>query len=313
VGDLRRDRDRRLVRGVLRFQPELTSPLSYDPDMELGTLGVWTSTRALGEERLGEAARVAERLGYDVFWLGGSPRLPQLRALLEATDRLVAATGIVNIWAYEDPAVLAAEYAELAADFGERFVVGIGVGHPEATSDYRRPLTAMRSFLDGLDAAPEPLPRHRRCLAALAPRMLELARDRSLGAIPYFVPVEHTAAARAALGDGPPLAPEVAVVVDEDDERARRTAREYASLYLALRNYTSNLLRHGFDESDIADGGSDRLIDAVIPHGSAAQVADAVRAHFTAGADHVTVQTLGEDGIPERSWAAVAEALLSQR
>jgi probable F420-dependent oxidoreductase len=272
--------------------------------MKLGRFGVWTSPRGIGEAQLGEAARVAEACGYDVFWLGGSPRLPLLRPLLEATGTIVVASGIVNIWAYE-PAALAAEYAELERDFPGRVLVGIGVGHPEATSDYTRPLSAMRAFLDGLDGAETPVPHDRRCIAALGPRMLELSRERSLGSCPYFTPVAHTAAARAALGSGPLLAPEVAVVVDG----GKVTAREYARLYLGLGNYTANLLRHGFDESDIAAGGSDRLLDAVVPQGSAAEVAAVLRAHLDAGADHVAVQALGEPGIPARSWAAVAQAL----
>src|SRR4051812_28562274 len=276
--------------------------------MELGKLGVWTSSHAIGEGDAGEAARLVEELGYGTFWLGGSPRLSETRALLEATERIVVATGIVNVWAYE-PEQLAAEYAELERDFGERLLVGIGIGHPEATSDYSRPLTAMRGFLDGLDAADPPLPRDRRCLAALAPKMLALAKERSLGAIPYFTPVGHTRYAREQLGDGPLLMPEVACVVDEDADRARATAREYASLYLGLSNYTNNLLRHGFTEEDIGGGGSDRLIDAVVPHGSPADVAAAVRAHLDAGADHVAVQPLGEEGIPRRGWTAIADAL----
>jgi probable F420-dependent oxidoreductase len=161
----------------------------------------------------------------------------------------------------------------------------------------------MRRFLDGLDAVPD----DRRALAALAPHMLELARERSLGAIPYFVPVAHTAWARAELGDGPLLAPEVAVVVDG----GRDTAREYAQLYLGLTNYVSNLLRHGFDEADAANGGSDRLLDEVVPHGTAAHIAATIRRHLDAGADHVAVQVLGEPGIPERGWAAVAAELLT--
>jgi probable F420-dependent oxidoreductase len=277
--------------------------------LELGKLGVWVSQRALGEEELAEAAPVAEEAGYSVFWLGGSPRLPMLRPILQATERLVAATGIVNVWAYE-PAELAAEYAELAADFPDRLLIGIGIGHPEATSDYARPLSTMRAFLDGLDEAEPPLPAARRCLAALAPGMLALSAERSLGTIPYFTPVAHTAAARAILGRGPLLTPEVAVVLDEDVERARASAREYAGIYLGLSNYASNLLRHGFDESDLADGGSDRLIDAVVPHGGPAEVAAALRAHFDAGADHVAVQALGEPGIPQRTWSELAAAIL---
>jgi probable F420-dependent oxidoreductase len=276
--------------------------------VNVGPLGVWASSRTIGEAQLGESARVAEACGYDVFWLGGSPRLPTLRALLEATENLVVATGIVNVWTYE-PAELAAEYAELDGEFPERVLVGIGVGHPEATSDYTRPFSAMRAFLDGLDSADTPIPEHRRCLAALAPRMLELSRERALGACPYFVPVAHTAAARAALGSGPLLAPEVAVVVDEDTDNARAIAREYARTYLGLGNYTSNLLRHGFDESDLRDGGSDRLIDSVVLHGSAEEIAAVLQAHLDAGANHVAVQTLGEAGIHARSWEAIARAL----
>src|SRR5882672_7270263 len=185
--------------------------------MELGTIGVWTTYRAIGEENAGEAARLVEDLGYGTFWLGGSPRLPSVRPLLEATENLVVATGIVNVWAYE-PAQLAAEYATLARDFPERLLVGIGIGHPEATSNYSRPLSTMRAFLDGLDRADPPLPRDRRCLAALAPKMLALAAERSLGAIPYFVPVAHTRAARAQLGPEPLLAPEVAFVLDPDTD-----------------------------------------------------------------------------------------------
>jgi len=271
--------------------------------VELGKLGVWTSARALGEARPDEAAVVAEELGYGVFWLGGSPRLSALRSVLAATERIVAATGIVNIWAYE-PAQLDAEYADLEAEFPGRVLVGIGVGHPEATSAYVRPLTAMTAFLESLS-----IPVERRCVAALAPRMLALSKERSRGAIPYFVPVAHTASARAALGIGPLLAPELAVVVDEDGERGRAVAREYAGLYLGLRNYTSNLLRHGFDEEDVAGGGSDRLIDEIVPHGGAGLVAAAVRAHLDAGADHVAVQVLGEPGVPARGWAAVAREL----
>jgi probable F420-dependent oxidoreductase len=277
--------------------------------MEIGKIGVWTSTRAIGAEQFGAAAKVVEELGYGAFWLGGSPRLPAVRPLLEATSKIVVGTSIVNIWAY-DPADLAAEYAELAPGFSERLLVGIGVGHPEASSDYARPFTAMRQFLDGIDRAEPPIPRDRRAIAALAPKMLGLSAERSLAALPYFVQVAHTRAARELLGPGVLLAPEVACVLDEDPERARATAREYARLYLGLSNYTSNLIRHGFTEQDIVGGGSDRLIDAVVPHGSAEDIAAVVGEHFDAGADHVALQVLGEPGIPRNGWTALAEAIL---
>ena len=276
--------------------------------MDLGKIGVWTTARAIDPAQFATAAKLVEDLGYGTFWLGGSPRLPSVRALLEATESIVVATSIVNIWTYE-PAQLAAEYAELARDFRERLLVGIGVGHPEATSDYSRPFSAMQAFLDGVDAARRSIPRERRCLAALAPKMLALSAERSLGSIPYFTPVEHTSAVRAQLGAGPLVAPEVAFVLDSDVERARATAREYAQLYLGASNYTNNLLKLGFSQEDIEGGGSDRLIDAVMPHGTAEEIAVSVRAHLEAGADHVAVQALGEPGIPRRSWTAMAGAL----
>jgi probable F420-dependent oxidoreductase len=276
--------------------------------VELGRFGVWTSYRALGEENAGEAAALAESLGYGTFWLGGSPRLPGVRPLLAATETLVVATSIVNIWAYE-PGELAAEHALLARDFPGRLLVGVGVGHPEATSDYTKPLTAMRAFLDGLDAAETPLPHERRAVAALAPKMLALSAERSLGALPYFVPLAHTSIARERIGPAALLAPEVAVVMDDDAQRARAVARDYAKLYLGLSNYTNNLLTLGFGDADIAGGGSDRLIDAVVPHGTPETLARLLRSHLEAGADHVAVQTCGERGSWRSDWAALAAAL----
>jgi probable F420-dependent oxidoreductase len=278
--------------------------------MQLGQFGLWTTYRTIGEENAGEAARLAEDLGFGTFWLGGSPQLPALRPLLEATERITVATGILNVWA-SDPEQVAHDFAELEARFPGRVLVGIGIGHPEATSDYKKPLAAMRAFLDGLDHAEAPVPRTRRCLAALGPKMLDVSAERSLGAHPYFVPVDHTRAARRRLGETPLLAPELACVLDSDAEAARAKARAYASLYLGLSNYTNNLLRHGFSQQDIAGGGSDRLIDAVIPHGSAEEIAAVARQHLAAGADHVCLQTAGVAGIPRSEWTALASALAS--
>jgi len=277
--------------------------------MDLGRIGVWTSYRPFGAERAAEAAAIVEQLGYGAWWVGGSPRVPDLRPILEATSTLVAATGILNVWS-NDPAEAAVADAALRTDFPGRFMLGIGIGHPEATSDYRRPLTAMRAFLDGLDASPAPPPVDGRCLAALGPRMLDLAGERTAGTHSYFVAVEHTRLARERLGPGALVAPEVACVVETNPERARAVARGYAKLYLGLTNYTRRLLDVGFTEADLADGGSDRLIDAVIPHGGAEQIAETVHAHFDAGADHVCLQPLGEQGIPRDSWTALAKALV---
>ena len=276
--------------------------------MELGRFGVWTTYRAIGEENAGEAASLVQELGFGTLWLGGSPRLSTVRPLLEAADTLSVATGIVNVWAYE-PSDLAREYAELSPGYGDRLLVGIGIGHPEATSDYKRPLASTRAFLDGLDAATPPLPRDRRCLAALGPKMLDLCAERSRGTLTYFVPVEHTRSARARLGPDALIATELACVVETDPGTARTAARRYATLYLGLRNYTNNLREFGFSDRDIADGGSDRLIDAIVPHGSAEQIAAVVRAHLDAGADHVCLQPVGVSGIPRAEWAALADAL----
>jgi probable F420-dependent oxidoreductase len=235
--------------------------------------------------------------------------VPDVRPILEATSTLVAATGILNVW-INDPGETAAADAALRADFPERVMLGIGIGHREATTEYRRPLETMRAFLDGLDASPSPPPAGERCLAALGPKMLDLARERSAGTHTYFTTVEHTRFARERLGSGKLVAPELACVIDTDPVRAKAIARDYAKLYLGLRNYTKNLLDFGFTERDVAEGGSDRLIDAVIPQGSAGQIAEVVHAHLEAGADHVCVQPLGEEGIPRASWTALAKALI---
>ncbi len=272
--------------------------------MELGKIGIWTRHR----DRPDEAAEV-EALGFGALWLGGSPSLAQARAFLERSSRMPIATGILNVWQHE-PADVAAQHAELTRAHPGRFLLGIGIGHPEATQRYAKPLATMRDYFDGLDAAPQPVPREERVAAALGPKMLDLAAERSLGTHPYFTTPEHTRFARERVGPDALVAPELAVVLDPVAERARERARAYAATYLRLRNYTTNLLRFGFTERDIADGGSDRLIDAVIPHGDAAAVADAVQAHLDAGADHVCIQPLGHGAAPGDDHRALAGALL---
>jgi probable F420-dependent oxidoreductase len=276
--------------------------------MQLGRYGVWTTYAAIGEDNAAGAAALVQDLGFGTFWLGGSPRLPTVRPLLTGADRITVATGIVNVWSY-DPTDLAAEYAQLAPDFGDRLLVGIGIGHPEATSDYRRPLSTMRAFLDGLDEAASPLPADRRCLAALRPKMLAVAAARSRGAHTYFVPVDHTRAARQLLGPAPLVATELACVVDSDPASAREKARAYARRYLSLTNYTQNLREFGFTDQDFADGGSDRLIDAIIPHGTAEQIGAVAEAHRQAGATHVCLQPVGVTGLPRAEWTALAKTL----
>src|SRR3954452_18525976 len=272
--------------------------------MDLGRIGIWRRHQ-LGTDGVPEL----EALGYTALWLGGSPAVQDARPYLEVTTSLTVATGILNVWQH-DPGDVAAAHAGLTADYPGRFLLGIGIGHPEATSEYRRPLTTMREFFDGLDAGAPPVPREERVAAALGPKMLDLAAERSLGTHPYFTTPEHTRFARERLGPDALVAPEVAVVVETDAERAREDARAYAATYLRLRNYTSNLLRFGFTEADIVDGGSDRLIDAVIPHGSPEAIAEAVQAHYDAGADHVCLQPLGHGPAPIDDYRALAAALL---
>jgi probable F420-dependent oxidoreductase len=270
----------------------------------LGEIGIWLR-RTAGTAAVPDI----EALGFGAVWLGVSPSLPEARPFLEQSSTLTVATGILNVWQH-DPADVAAQYADLQREFGGRFLLGVGIGHPEATVEYAKPLTKMREFLDGLDAVDEPVPRDERVTAALGPKMLDLAAERSRGAHPYMTPVDHTRFARERIGAEPLLAPEVTVVVEPDAETAREKAREFAAGYLERSNYRGNLLRFGFDERDLEGGGSDRLIDAVIPHGSAEEVAEAVRAHLDAGADHVSLQPVGHGPAPVDDYRALAGTLL---
>jgi probable F420-dependent oxidoreductase len=270
----------------------------------LGRIGIWRRHQE-GAEGVAEI----EALGFGTLWLGGSPAPADARPFLERSRTLTVATGILNVWRHR-PADVAADRGRLDDEFGGRFLLGIGIGHPEATSEYRRPLATIRAFLDGLDEAQRPVPREERVLAALGPKMLDLAAERSLGAHPYLTTPEHTRSARERVGPGVLVAPEVTVVVEPDVPTARELARAFATPYLRLSNYSASLLRHGFTGEDLADGGSDRLIDAVIPHGSAEQVAEAVRAHLDAGADHVCLQPVGHGGVPLGDYRALARVLI---
>lgn len=239
-------------------------------------------------------ARRLEQLGLGTIWIGGSPAdLAEARLLLDATETITVATGIVNIWR-TDAAVIADEFHTLESDFPGRFYLGIGAGHPEATAEYQKPYDAVCAYLDVLDDAGVPV--NRRVLAALGPRMLRLAARRALGAHPYLTPPQHTEIARAEVGPGVLLAPEHKVVVDTDPDAARAVGRPPVDRpYLHLQNYVTNLKRLGWSDADIADGGSDELIDALVAHGDAATVRTAVDQHLAAGADHVTIQVLGSD------------------
>jgi probable F420-dependent oxidoreductase len=279
----------------------------------LGRVGVWVpGFAAKSPPEAAELAGRAEALGAGALWVGGGnsdgKALDQRAAMLGATEHLVVATGIASIWAW-DPTVLASRTAEIDRAYPERFVLGLGVAHAPSVQalgqDYQQPLATMQAFLDALDEAPEGSAAPVRVLAALGPSMLALAGDLSAGAHPYLVTPEHSAGARAILGPTPVLAPEQAVVVERDAAEARRVARGYLATYLTLSNYISSFRRLGFDESDFAGGGSDRLVDALVPWGDGGTVAKRIQAHLDAGADHVSIQPLGEsraidfDGLAE--------------
>jgi probable F420-dependent oxidoreductase len=257
---------------------------------ELGKVGIWRRW----DELTGDLAVELEGLGYGAIWLGGSPdgHLKIVSDLLAATERIVIATGIVNMWK-DDPETVAASYHRISAEHPDRFLLGVGIGHPEATKEYRKPYDVIVDYLDRLAAAG--VPKDGMVLAALGPRVLRLGAERTAGAHPYLTTPEHTREARALLGAGPLIAPEQKVVLETDPEQARAIARPTVELYLNLVNYVNNLRRLGWTDEDLANGASDRLIDALAVHGDAATVASGVTAHLDAGADHVTVQVLGPD------------------
>jgi probable F420-dependent oxidoreductase len=273
----------------------------------LGRVGVWSfalEAQTAPDER--EAAEEIERLGFPAIWFPESVTSREVFShaswLLASTERVVLASGIANIWA-RDPVAMANGWRMLTDAYPDRFLLGIGVSHERSVARrggaYVRPYARMREYLDAMDraasSAPEPAADPRRVLAALGPRMLELAAERSLGAHPYFVPVEHTAFARSRLGPEPVLAVEQAAVLQTDPSRARAIARRYAVSYLQTTNYATNLKRMGWTDADIAGQGSDRMIDAVVAWGDADAIASRVRAHLDAGADHVCVQVVCED------------------
>jgi probable F420-dependent oxidoreductase len=254
----------------------------------LGRFGVWRPASVVTPE----LAVAVERLGFGTLWTGSSPDgdLAVPEALLDATGTLMVGTSIVNIWK-DDARTVARSYARLDGRHPGRFVLGVGAGHREATQQYERPYEALAAYVETLCA--EGVPKASIVLAALGPKVLRLSGDRAAGAIPYLVPPEHTRQARAILGPGPLLAPEHKAVVDPDPARAREIGRaRVRNPYLGLVNYTGNLRRLGWSEQDMADGGSDALIDALVAHGTADQVAAQLHAHLDAGADHVAIQLL---------------------
>jgi probable F420-dependent oxidoreductase len=273
----------------------------------LGAFGVWRHSGALS----GDLGRHLEELGYGTIWVGGSPPadLRIAEELLDATSAITVTTGIVNIWDSE-PATVAASYHRLETRHPGRFLLGIGAGHPESAGERaNKPFEALQSYLDALDDAG--VPRERRLLAALGPRVLRLAAERTAGAHPYLVTPEHSRVARGVLGAGPLLAPEQRVVLTADPASARGIGRPTVHRpYLGLVNYRRNLERLGFTDDDLAGAGSDHLIDSLVVSGADDTIAGRLREHLTAGADHVAVQLLtGRPDEAREGFAHLADVL----
>jgi len=256
----------------------------------LGRFGVWRASALVTPE----IAVDLERLGYGTLWLGGSPDgdLRHAEELIEATSTLTLATSIVNMWK-DDARTVAASFARIEANHPGRFLLGVGAGHPEATQEYANPYDTLVGYVDVLLGSG--VPADSLVLAALGPRVLRLAAERTAGAIPYLVTPEHTRQARVILGAGKVLAPEQKAVLETDPQRARAIGRPRVQRpYLGLVNYTSNLRRLGWSEEDLSDGGSDALIDALVAWGTGDEVAAKLNEHLEAGGDHVAVQLLAD-------------------
>jgi probable F420-dependent oxidoreductase len=277
--------------------------LSEDMSIELGRIGIWRHPSGLTPDLVAEV----EALGYGTIWIGGSPDgdLAVAENILDATDHIAVATGILNVWK-DDATPVAASYHRITAKHPGRFLLGLGIGHPEATQEYQQPYAKLVSYLDELDELK--VPAEGRVLAALGPKVLRLAAERSAGAHPYLVTPEHTRWAREILGDGPLLAPEQKIVLETDPERARAIGRPRVQQpYLGLTNYLNSLRRLGWTDADFADGGSDALIDALALHGDAEAIARGITAHLDAGADHVAIQVLNPD--PQLALQALSNQL----
>ena len=286
--------------------------------MQLSGTGIWAHQLRYGDPSVAaDLAAELDALGYDALWIPdvGGDVFGAIETLLDATSRTTVATGILNIWMHE-PAEVAAQHAGWSDDWKARFLLGLGVSHQPLIDHnnpgrYTKPYSKMVEYLDGLDAAEVPWPKDARVLAALGPRMLQLAADRTAGAHPYFVPPEHVAVAREALGPDAIIAVEQAVVIDADPATARTTARKHTAVYTTLPNYTNNLRRFGYGDDDFANAGSDRLVDAIVAWGSLETIAARVQGMRDAGATHVCIQVMrADDETPVADWRELATALI---
>lgn len=275
-------------------------------DIELGLLGAYLRT----DEATAELAVRLEEAGYGAVWLAASPPadLTLMEQLLDATTRIVVGTSVINVWT-ADAETAAAAYHRIAAKHPDRLLLGIGAGHREIDAEYASPYAKVVAYLDTLTAAG--VPADRLLLAALGPRMLRLAADRTAGTLPAQATSEHTRRAREILGPDKLVLPGHMAVLDTDVERARATGRAAVAMpALHIANYTNNLRRLGFTDDDLTDPGSDRLIDALVLHGDAAAIAAGIRAELDAGADHVGLSALGEN--PIGTFQAIARAVISR-
>lgn len=296
----------------------MTAATDTLPNKTLTGVGVWAAGLRWGDPAAAvEAAAELESLGYTALWIpdAGGDVFGAVEQLLDATSSVPIATGILNLWMHT-PEETAAGHARLAESHGNRFLVGIGVSHApminaETPGRYTRPIASTRAFLDALDAAPTPLAPKDRVLAALGPKMLELAGNRTAGTHPYNVPPEHTALAREALGPDKLVLPEQAVALVNDPEQGRALGRKHLEHYFTLPNYVNNWRRLGYGDDDFADGGSDRLIDALIAWGDEDAIRARIQQHFDAGADHVCIQAISDQGLlPRELWRRLAPVLL---
>ena len=291
-----------------------TSTLESGVRTHLGRIGIWSGELRFGDAAEGQKAMAElDELGFGAIWIPGGFGGDILDAVdrgLAATRKAVIATGIINIWKHE-PEEIGGWWHRLSDDHKSRVMLGLGVSHgPMIGADYQKPLAKMASYLDGLDA--QGIPAEHLCIAALAPKMLQLSAERTAGTHPYLVTPAHSAIAREAVGPDRLVAPEQHVLLETDPARARELGREALKPYMQFPNYVNSWRRLGFSEEDVA--GSDRLVDEIIAWGGTDVIVDRVKQHQDAGADHVCLQVVTGQGLdgkaPSKAWRTLAEALL---
>jgi probable F420-dependent oxidoreductase len=285
---------------------------------DLGRVGIWSNVFRVTDPAVKrEHAECVEELGFPVVWVpgaGSDTLFEDVDLGLTSTHNTIWATGILNIWMHE-PADTAAWVADVGSRHPGRLILGLGASHPQVLARYGRtytkPLTSLRTYVDDLEGCDPPVAARQMMLAALGPKMLDLAARRTAGAHTYLVTPEHTAEARQIMGHGPALVPDLKVLLEADPHRAREVARDALALYLGLPNYLRSFERLGFTSDDFEQGGSDRLVDALVTWGDEEKVLRRIREHLDAGADHVCVQVIGPHGGLKEQWRRISESLPS--